>query len=59
MVIQNIQDSIPGLQKTGFKIKDMEKEISILHALGIEDYEIEYLIHLKIRGSKFENSPTL
>jgi len=29
------------------KIKELEKEISILHSLGVEDYEIKYLISLK------------
>lgn len=29
------------------KIKELEKEISILHSLGVEDYEIKYLVSLK------------
>ena len=29
------------------KIKDLEKEISTLHSLGVEDYEIKYLISMK------------
>jgi len=26
---------------------ETEREISILYALGLEDYEVEYLLHLK------------
>ncbi len=29
------------------KIQDMEKEIFLLKELGVQDYEIEYLINLK------------
>lgn len=29
------------------KIKELEKEISILHSLGVEDYEIKYLVSMK------------
>jgi hypothetical protein len=39
------------MQKTLFDKEqlDPEKEISVLYALGLEDYEVEYLLLLKTK----------
>mgnify|MGYP001345491889 CR=1 FL=1 len=43
--LKNLQ--IPKIQK-GFE-KEVEKEVEILHGLGVECYEIEFLIELRIK----------
>jgi len=45
MVIQDVLKEEKEILKE--RIKELEKEISILHSLGVEDYEIKYLVSMK------------
>ena len=52
MVIKKTIDISDFQEKFSSKLKELEGEISILHALGVEDYEIEYLVHLRRTGKQ-------
>ena len=49
MVASELKEEI---KKETEKLKDLEQEISLLYRLGVEDYEIKYLIALKNKSQK-------